>query len=402
MKIQLATYNGKNNYYINDSRFDQYSIHNIKSIDEYDITVILLDDNELWRNTGASCQSIDAIKDFSSISHMLYNSASKVMIILPRNYVFKYHSNGQKFLQSVDLKDIIPELWRILGIMYSPSCAGGLLYENTTTVINECSYEAAFYFTGVSASDAILNSKSGKKVMVKDHNIYLTTLHVRGGNELMNILYGAGLIEVNESIPKWIEQYPMFDDLEQYSVISSCNDQINRLNASIEAANEIISSNSKIKSILYTTGEKLVDVVFEILEEVLGCDLSDFIDEKKEDFLFNIGDTVFIGEIKGVNRNVQNKDVSQLDNHYQSYLDDHEMEDADNIKALLIMNYENTREPLQRDSITENQIKLAKRNGSLIIDTFTLLKLLEKYRNGTLSRQDIFLMLKNTTGVLEV
>ena len=67
-----------------------------------------------------------------------------------------------------------------------------------------------------------------------------------------------------------------------------------------------------MKSVLYTNGDELVQVVFEILEELLGCDLSQFVDLKKEDFLFTIEDTTFIGEIKGVNSNVKNPNITQL------------------------------------------------------------------------------------------
>ena len=50
----------------------------------------------------------------------------------------------------------------------------------------------------------------------------------------------------------------------------------------------------------------------------------------------------------------------------------------------------------------ERQINLAKRNGSLIIETYTLLQILEKYRNGDMSRKEILNRFIESTGVLSV
>ena len=57
-------------------------------------------------------------------------------------------------------------------------------------------------------------------------------------------------------------------------------------------------------------------------------------------------------------------------------------------------------EPALRDAVKETQINLAKRNGSLIIDTYTLLRLLEKYRSGEFTRADVISVLKERTGIL--
>ena len=103
---------------------------------------------------------------------------------------------------------------------------------------------------------------------------------------------------------------------------------------------------------------------------------------KKEDFLFEIDDNVFIGEIKGVRHNVKNENISQLDVHFQGYLDEHEEKDPNSVKALLIMNHQNNKAPEEREPVKDTQINLAKRNGSLIIETAVLLKLLEECRSG--------------------
>ena len=62
---------------------------------------------------------------------------------------------------------------------------------------------------------------------------------------------------------------------------------------------------------MYTNGEQLVEVVFDILESFFSYSLSEFKDEKKEDFLIKLDSVTFIGEIKGITSNVKSEHVSQ-------------------------------------------------------------------------------------------
>ena len=191
----------------------------------------------------------------------------------------------------------------------------------------------------------------------------------------------------------------MFDDIRQIDVIRESREKIQEAQNAIKAAEDIMSQNERYKSILYTSGDKLVEVVLDILGQMLGYDFSVFEDKKKEDFLAEIGDDVFIGEIKGVNHNVKSENVSQLDVHYQSFLED-SGKSENHVFALLIMNHQKNKDLTKREPVHENQVKLAKRNGSLIIDNFVLLKLFEKYKSEEISREYCMQLLKNNTGIL--
>ena len=63
-----------------------------------------------------------------------------------------------------------------------------------------------------------------------------------------------------------------------------------KLNYVVTQAEGQLEENAKYKSILYTNGNELVRVVFEILESILDYDLSSFEDILKEDFLINVSD----------------------------------------------------------------------------------------------------------------
>ena len=132
---------------------------------------------------------------------------------------------------------------------------------------------------------------------------------------------------------------------------------------------------------------------------MLGWDLSSFEDVKKEDFNYITEDKIFIGEIKGITSNVKSANVSQLDVHVQEYLDNHEQE-MRNIVSLLIIDHQRNKPLNTREPVHNIQINLAKRNGSLIVETSTLLKMFDKYLKGDLTREECLELLSNQTGLL--
>ena len=217
----------------------------------------------------------------------------------------------------------------------------------------------------------------------------------------MSFLTEIGLIKEESEAPEWMEGLNMFDDSNQLKIIQENNMVIEMANENISNAMEVINQNKRYKSVLYTSGDELVEIIFEILEKMLGCSLSGFIDKKKEDFNFKIGDKVFIGEIKGVTPNVKKLNVSQLDVHVQEYLDDNE-EESENIVALLIINHQRNKPIGEREKVNEEVIKLAKRNGSLIVETMTILRLFEKYLLKEKTREECIDILVNHTGLLEI
>ena len=131
--------------------------------------------------------------------------------------------------------------------------------------------------------------------------------------------------------------------------------------------------------------------------------MSNFKDEKKEDFLIISNEITFIGEIKGISTNVNNGNVSQLEVHYQGYIDQLTEEGkTENVKALLIINPSRTKPISERDLVHETQIKLAERNGSLIITTEQLLKTFEKLLQGDITPKQISERFKEEKGLFKL
>ena len=129
--IQVATYSGKEIKY-NGKLVEQYSLHDIRSLDEYDITVIDFGAPQLWRNQEGNTKVIDKMADLKSISEMVKNSiSSQIVFLLPQNVVYEYDKWSDGYHHSVELKDMLNSLTKsILSNIYQPISNMCLIYEN--------------------------------------------------------------------------------------------------------------------------------------------------------------------------------------------------------------------------------------------------------------------------------
>lgn len=399
--IQMLTYGkGAENFEGRDMVINTF--HDAQSLDEFEINIINLNSSLVWKNTDNGRNKINAENDLRSLSSMIHNSMkTQIIIMFPQNMYFEYYYYGGRYTRSCELKDMLMTMVKeILFVLHSPLRSLELYYENTKTKIGLKEIEASFHFSD--HEETLLKSiKSDKATTIKRGEMILTTLNFKGYDDIIDFLSAINLLNKNEEMPQWAKTIKMFDDNDQLAIIEDRHSTIQKAEEDIEKAQNVLDKNNKYKSILYTKGDELVNVVFEIIEQMFGCDLSNFEDKYDEDFLFQAGGFTFIGEIKGVTPNVKNDNISQIDRHCQNYVEEYEEEDG-RIKGLLIINHQRNKPLQEREPVHERQISLAERYEVLIIETPVLLKLFEKYCSGELSREKWLETVKENTGLLHV
>ena len=381
--IQILTYSG-NEEKLRGEGIRLNKIHDAEALDSFEINIISLQDDNMWVTRERTLGTIDTIGDLISLSKMIASSKqSKIIVILPQNNRFTYNTRESDcgYWKRREFKDALRDFHYVLGHVFQPLERIDLIYENTTTLVGNKKVLASFHFDESVKHVLTKSEKSNKPTTVEVGEKILSTLNISNCNEVQDFLSLIGLIKEKSKAPEWMEGINMFDDDNQLEIIQENNKAIETANENISNAMKVINQNKRYKSVLYTSGDELVEVIFEILEKMLGCDLSEFTDKKKEDFKFMINDKVFIGEIKGVTPNVKKANVSQLDVHVQEHLDDND-EGSKNIIALLIINHQRNKPISAREGVNDEVIKLAERNGSLIVETITLLKLFEQYLLG--------------------
>lgn len=382
-----------------------------RSLDEFDINIINLGDEQLWYEEDMNClATLNEIDNLHALGQMVIHSSKTIIVyIFPQDIKF-YHVDSYSFKNGINSRNYLGGRWRdqLKNIQEEifPKVIDGfkvdLAYENTRTIISDESYCAAFYFLNsvyiVTESDL-----SYKPTTIKTNDrIFLTTLDLLVDEQkLLHFIYNVVFPVKKEKRPEWMNEIYFFDDKEQQNIIEEHTKQIKRAKQIIDESNEKLQTNNRYKSIVYTTGDELVEVVLDIMSQMLEYDLSSFVDEKKEDFLIRKDTYTLIGEIKGISSNVRSEHVSQIDTHYHGYLDKLVDEGRkEEVKQLLIINPLRKIPLNMREGVHETQIELAKRNGCLIVETKALLKMYESYLHKELTPSDCEKIFTTNKGLL--
>ncbi|QNN60750.1 hypothetical protein H9L01_10370 [Erysipelothrix inopinata] len=395
-----------------------FSEHN--NFNDYELNIIDLNNEKIWSNYGRESYEssriwdpLHCLQDFDTISKQMDICKKKILILLPQNINFTYGYEGSEaydnYLEYSKLKDClnyIPD--HLADLDKYISYQEVLIFSPTQTRASALVLNSDFSFSdSISVWEDVTikrNCNDNTITAIFTDNICRTTMKCNDNLDLEALIEEMGLLEKEKPIePEWMESIEMFDDKDQKSNIFDNQNIISNAEREIINANSILKKNSELKSILYTQSKELEKVVLEILEELFDCNLTDFIDLKEEDFSFQYGNNWYVGEIKGVTSNIRSENISQLDVHYQTFLERNPNINSSNVFSLLIMNHQRRKSPDKREPVHENQIKLAKRNESLIVDTEQLLKILEKFRNNEFTREDVVILLSDKeNGIVQI
>lgn len=385
----------------------QSSLASPRSLDEFDVNIIDLATPELWKNDERTYSEVNDSNDLRSVRQMVMNSKkSAIIYALPMNHLFHFHKGPTSYYHCLYLKDDLQSITKgvLAQVLPKPLREDVIFYENTRTIIQGKEYEADLYFRDGIEAETVSNLSEKTTTIELSKGILATTLNITSSKEqLLNFVDYFFCDEEESDRPEWFDTISLHDDSLQKEIICQREAEIERAQRAIENANNKLRENDRYKSVLYTNGAKLVQVVFEILEQLLDCDLSEFEDKKNEDFLIRLPNCTLIGEIKGVTSNIKSEHIGQIEHHYQRYMDELEEKGiAENVQQILIINPFRTKAPDVREPVNDKQINLAKRNGCLIVETNTLLSVFELYLEGRVSSAQCVEIFCNKTGLLQI
>lgn len=404
MKVQLVTVSGRNygEFYVEEVN----TFSSPKSFDMFDVNIIDLRANFIYVNgeNKNDFSSIDCINDFLTMNNMFINSRkSKFLFIYPRNVKFITRSTYKEY--QTPIKDITSQVSTLFSKL-NKELDLDFYFERTDTKLSDTvRISADFYFSERDDFEVLLQSIDSNKVTCcKKDNLFLTTLNILTDEELQLFLEKVGLKATSNAVaPDWMNKVMLFDDVEQLKNIEENVVQIKSCQESIAESKDKLSENSRFKSILYTSGDELVDVVKDIFSKIFDVDFSEFKDKKKEDFTFTFNNKIFIGEIKGVNQNIKTTNLAQLDLHFTNFIEERGDDlDENNIHKLLVMNHQKDKDLKSRIPVDQQQIDMAKNKyESLIIETVELLEMYDKFTREEMTQEECFdLICQN--GILKV
>ncbi|SCY41821.1 hypothetical protein SAMN02910370_02506 [Lachnospiraceae bacterium XPB1003] len=287
MKIQLITGNKEmkstDNLIVSD-------LSRPMAMDDFDIDIIDLSFADIWKYEGSTIGKTNKYKDLQAIGQMVRGTKkARIFYVYPQDGKYLFHMN----------KGIYTDVENIKNILNSTTCVEdykecfpyrdapiNVIFEPTKTTIGKITYSADFHFA-IQFGEIVTKSDTSEKITTLNcyGNIYFTTLNIcRSYDELIN--YIDSILGDNKTcdIPDWINNINFGDDEEQNEIIKDSIIQIETSKGKIERAKEKLEENLRYKSILYTNGDELVEVVYDILEKILDCNLAGFEDRKIEDF----------------------------------------------------------------------------------------------------------------------
>ncbi len=375
---------------------------NYMSFDLYDINIICLNDLDMWKYTGNAFNNVSCANDICKLKKSINTSKSKCIIILPVNGSFEYaYYSG--YTRSIDLKNMLSSLRNII-LEYIYDFIPCFEYEPGISTVNGIKYNYDFYFETSSKNILIRGDKNDKVVAYGKDNVTVTTLQLGfkdGIEESLNNLVAELYKEEAEFVPEWIYDISFYDDNKYIDSNKKINEKISEMVEKINKNNLHLDINNHFKSILYESGNKLQDVVIEIIENITGKH-NDFEDVSEEDYLFKSNDYTFIVETKGLNGEVQGKHVNAAIAHLTIYEDNLEQQGIEeNTKCLFIVASERLKRVDDRSQIKDRNITIAKRNNALIIDTPTLLNVYEDFLYNKIDKDEIINIFINQSGLIK-
>lgn len=374
------------------------------NMDKYDLIILDLNHSEIWQSQDTH----NTFKYYEELSKFRINRGidgdRKLIVLLPQNFLVKSFDKIERLSDKDGGIWFVEQLSLIFGyeihpIIYQGSFEVNNMLLSSDFVLDYVGYGDAMFSEAIEGwltTETGFNGEIVATTQKSGNGIITTTLNIKTWKQLYAMLVKFGLTKNDEVSPPWFDDIRMFDDAKQTEIIIEAEHEIKRIQNKIEKATLKLGENNRYKSVLYTNGQNLVDVVFDMLEEMLSIDIDSFEDIKKEDISFEIDSDVFIGEIKGINDNVKTSRLSQLDNHYYHFLEKNDVSE-NNVYKLLIINHQRNKSLSDRIPIDQKQIKLAKEKfGSLIIETTELLKSYDGFTKGEIDREDIISKFKKT------
>lgn len=408
-KTQILTYNQNLKKMFNNNLVNNYEINSIdspKDFDEFDINIVDLTTDSIWRYSDSSPVGINCISDLTHYSNLVKNSRkSKCIVILPQNIKYKYYLISGEYQYNKYMKNLLSLLQTIVyeNIYKYNIC---LEFGKSITTINSIDISADFNFTNIDSERELIKSTKSNKITalkINDDLIY-TTLDVINSQEVLEIfLRELKLLNDEELIiPTWLENINFNDDEQINNALKEINEKIEILSQKKMEQKTKKEKNIKIKSILFSSGTTLQLEVASIFNDIFSYEDPNFIDNMEEDYRLKRDNVTYLIETKGLKGNIKGTQVSEAKNHLEVYVDKNDCENnGEMVKCVFVVGTEIEKEPKTRQELPDRQVNLARVNEIAIIRVETLLKLYEDYLKGIILPNKIDELIINTNGELK-
>lgn len=412
MKTQLLVYRQQNCGFTETNDLTIREFSKAGAFDAFDLTIIDLQDNHLWKSDFSNDKLMYDHADISSIRQMMLQSNSaKCIVTLPQNYRYSYcygynlGTHAEEYKHNKPLKDFIKD--------FADSPIGELFplplricFGKSKTILSNKEFHSDFSFSTpftASSKPLLVSNASTVTAVLISETFAATTLQINNNDELSTVVDGIFPAKVQPArTPDWLDEVEYHDEEAQRVRIKEINEKMALLNEERKGIEEVLSDYQNIKSVLCTKDFDLENKARHLLAKIAEVD-EDFQDNKEEDFRFSYDDTLFLIEIKGSNGGLKRQHVSKTYDHVQIKADAMEDEGCSGkLKGVLIFASQIEIRPGERDPFPATQIAIARKNDIAVLSTETLLRCYEAYIEKRLTSASFKETLRQTCGLIGI
>lgn len=410
MKTQLLVYRKQGCGFAETTDLTIREFSNASAFDAFELTVIDLQDENLWKCDPCDVSLLKDHADIASISQMVLQSKkSECIILLPQNclysYSYEYDSriDAKRYKRNKLLKDFIKDF------ADSPICELfpfplPICFGESKTALADRELHSDFSFSSPilhPIKPLLFSNASTVSAVLISEAFAATTLQVNDNEDLSAVINGIFPTESQLTcVPDWLDEVEFHDETVQRARVKEIDEQMAVLNEEKKGIEKVLSSYRDIKSVLCTKDFDLENNARHLLAEIAEVDET-FEDNKEEDFNFSYDDTFYLIEIKGSGRGLKRQHISKTYDHVQIKMDEMEAEgDSRKIKGVLIFASQIELRPEERDPFPEKQISIAQRTEIAVLSTETLLRCYEAYIEGRLISDAFKGTLRQSSGLI--
>lgn len=411
-KTQLLVYRQQGRGFTATSDLTIKEFSKASAFDAFELTVIDLQDEQLWKCDPSNESLLRDHADISSICQMMLQSNNcKCIVLLPQNckysygYEYDFGINAKRYMHKKPLKDLIEDFANSPVYELFPLPLPIYFGESKTSLSGiELHSDFSFSTPILAPLEPLLTSNASTvSAVLISETFAATTLKINNDDDLSAVIDAIFPTNVQPArIPDWLGEVEYHDEADQRARIKEINEKMALLCAEKNNIEGILSDYQDVKSVLCSKDFELENKVRHLLAEIVEVD-EDFEDCKEEDFRFFYDDTLFLIEIKGSKAGLKRHHVSKTYDHVQIKADAMEDEgDSDKLKGVLIFASQIELKPEERDPFPTTQITIARKNDIAVLSTETLLRCYEAYIEKRLTSNSFKQTLRQTSGLISL
>lgn len=198
--------------------------------------------------------------------------------------------------------------------------------------------------------------------------------------------------------PTWVAEFKVHGEEEKGREIDKLRTEIQKIEERIKSIEKEKDEIICFKELLYETGNPLRDIVWKTLEEI-GFRVNKY-DQNKEDGSIEEDDNIMLLEIKGKEKSAARRDLRELDDWIEEYLEQGEEEPG----GLFVVNHYRLIHPNERDDPFPHNVRnYLARSGSRLcaITSLQLFNIYCRIKENELSGEEIKKRIMENRGVFE-